>query len=73
MLIQALDTSLDTRLVLSETLALRKIVLALHLDLSQGQAVTEQRIRSVVENAEATKFAMAESRIHAFRSQKKDA
>src|SRR3954465_3156746 len=67
-IVQALETSVDTRLLLSETLALRKIVLALHVDLLQGQTVTEQRLRTIVENAEATKFAMAESRIHSIRS-----
>jgi hypothetical protein len=69
-ILQALDASLDTRLILAETLALRKIVLALQLDLLQGQAVTEQRLRSIIENAESTKFAMTESRVHAARSQK---
>jgi hypothetical protein len=67
-ILQALDASLDTRLILAETLALRKIVLALQLDLLQGQAVSEQRLRSIIENAESTKFAMTESRIHAARS-----
>ena len=67
-ILQALDASLDTRLILAETLALRKIVLALQLDLLQGNAVTEQRLRAIVENAESTKFAMTESRLHAARS-----
>jgi predicted DNA-binding protein len=67
-ILQALDASLDTRLVLAETLALRKIVLALHLDLLHGQSVTEQRLRSIIENAESTKFAMSETRIHAVRN-----
>jgi predicted DNA-binding protein len=67
-ILQSLDTSLDTRLVLAETLALRKIVLALQLDHLQGNAVTEQRLRAIIENAESTKFAMTESRIHSVRS-----
>jgi hypothetical protein len=67
-ILQALDASLDARLILAETLALRKIVLALQLDLLQGNAVTEQRLRAIVENAESTKFAMTESRLHAARS-----
>lgn len=67
-ILQALDASLDARLILAETLALRKIVLALQLDLLQGNAVTEQRLRAIVENAESTKFAMMESRLHAARS-----
>jgi hypothetical protein len=69
-LVEALDASQETRLILSETLALRKIFLALHIDLLQGHAVTEQRVRAIVENAEATKFAMTESRILALRSPK---
>ena len=67
-ILQALDASLDARLILAETLALRKIVMALQLDLLQGNAVTEQRLRAIVENAESTKFAMTESRLHAARS-----
>jgi predicted DNA-binding protein len=67
-ILQSLDASLDTRLILAETLALRKIVLALQLDLLQGQAVTEQRLRSIIENAESTKFVMTENRIHSARS-----
>jgi predicted DNA-binding protein len=67
-ILQALDASLDTRLILAETLALRKIVLGLQLDLLQGNVVTEQRLRAIIENAESTKFVMTESRIHAARS-----
>src|SRR5690349_9326844 len=55
-ILQALDASLDTRLILAETLALRKIVLALQLDLMHGQTVSEARLRSIIENAESTKF-----------------
>jgi hypothetical protein len=51
-------------------LAVRKVFLALLIDLAQGQKPTEQRIREVIESGEATKFAMTESRIHAFRSKK---
>ena len=67
-LVSAVECPSETRLVLSEVLAVRKVFLALLLDLIQGQKPTEMRIREVVEQAEATKFAMAESRIHAFRN-----
>ena len=73
LLLDGLAVSPETRLVLSEVLALRKVFLALMLDLIQGQKPTEPRVREVVEQAEATKFAMAENRIHTFRSQKRNA
>jgi hypothetical protein len=69
-LLSGLIITPETSLILSELLAVRKVFLALLIDLAQGQKPTEQRIREVVENGEATKLAMAESRIHAFRSQK---
>ena len=69
-LLSGLVVAPETRLILSEVLAVRKVFLALLIDLLQGQKPTEQRIREVVENAEATKFAMTDSRIHAFRSQR---
>jgi hypothetical protein len=68
-LLRALDVSPETRLLLSELLAIRKVFLALHVEALQGQPLNEQRVRQAVENAEATKHAMADSRIHAFRSQ----
>lgn len=68
LLLDGILVSTETRLILSEVLSVRKVFLALMLDLIQGQQPTESRIREVVDNAEATKFAMAENRIHAFRS-----
>ena len=73
LLLDGLAVSPETRLILSEVLAVRKVFLALMLDLIQGQKPNEPRIREVVDQAEATKFAMAESRIHKFRSQKQNA
>ena len=72
-LVNAVDCPPETKLLLSEVLAVRKVFLALLLDLIQGQRPTESRIREVVEQGEATKFAMAENRIHKFRSQKQNA
>jgi hypothetical protein len=68
LLLDGILVSTETRLILSEVLSVRKVFLALMLDLIQGQQPTESRIREVVDNAEATKFAMAENRIHVFRS-----
>src|SRR6185437_5911021 len=67
-ILQARDASVDTRLILAETLALRKIVLALQLDLLHGLTAHQQPLRFIMEHAECTKFAMTESRIHAARS-----
>jgi hypothetical protein len=57
----------EIRLILSELLALRKIFLALKVDRIHGQELTEPRIKEVVDQTEATKFAMAERRIYEFR------
>jgi hypothetical protein len=69
LLVSSLSVTAETRLLLSEVLAIRKVFLALLIDQIQGQKPTEQRIRQVVEQAEATKLAMTDSRIHSFRSQ----
>jgi hypothetical protein len=68
-LLQALDISPETRLMLSELLGVRKVFLALCVDVLQGQSLSEQRVRQAVESAEATKYAMADNRIQAFRRQ----
>jgi hypothetical protein len=67
-LMNAVECPPEMRLVLSEVLSVRKVFLALMLDLIQGQKPTESRIREVIDNAEATKFSMAENRINSFRS-----
>ena len=66
--LQVLEFPSAARLLLAELMSLRKIVLALHADLLQGHKPTEPRIRQAVEEAESTKFAMADNRIQAFRS-----
>ena len=65
--LKALATGPDARLVLSEVLALRRVFLALQVDLLQGRELTEERIRAAMEEADRTKFEMAEKRISAFR------
>lgn len=64
----SLDVSPGTRLVLQEVLALRKIFLALQLDKMQGEPPSEDRLRFLVDQAESTKRAMAETRVVAMRS-----
>lgn len=49
-------------------MAMRKILLALKLDAIQGLALSEDRLRFLIDQAETTKAAMAESRFHSMRS-----
>ena len=51
------------RIVLSEILALRKILLGLNLELIHGSAITERRLRAIVEDAEVTKSAWRKRRL----------
>lgn len=67
-LLHALDAPLEARLLLSELLALRMIVLRLHLDLIEGEQPTMERMKEILERADATKYALAEQRIRAFQS-----
>jgi hypothetical protein len=70
-LLQALAVRPETRLLLSELLALRMIVLRLQLDLIEGRQPTNERLKEVLDRAEASKHALAEQRIHVFRSEPK--
>jgi len=67
-ILTALETPPETQLLLSEFLALRALVLALHTDALQGTKVTEQRVAAMIQQADAKKYAMAENRIRAFRA-----
>jgi len=67
-ILNALETSPETQLLLSEFLALRALVLALHMEALQGTKVTEQRIAAMIQQADAKKYAMAENRIRAFQA-----
>ena len=62
--LDALEVPPWSHVLLREIMALRKIVIAIQLDNVQGQTLTESRLRSIVENAESTKHAMADSRLH---------
>lgn len=65
-ILNALDAPPETRLLLSEFLALRALVLALHTDVLQGYKLTEQRIAAAIQQVDGKKFAMADSRIQSF-------
>jgi hypothetical protein len=65
--LKALSTAPETRLILSELLGLRRIFLALQVEFVEGREVTPERLRAAMEEAEQTKFEMADKRISAFR------
>jgi hypothetical protein len=62
-IVQALDAGPETRLLLAELMALRKIFLTIHAEVLQGQEPSAQRWKVIVDDAEATKYAMADQRI----------
>jgi predicted DNA-binding protein len=68
-ILQALDAGPDTRLVLSELLALRRILMALQLDSVQGLRLNELRLQEIVNEAESKKIALADSRILGVRGE----
>lgn len=67
-ILNALETPPETRLLLSEFLAVRALVLALHTEALQGTKLSEQRIAAMIQQADAKKHAMAENRIRAFQA-----
>lgn len=68
-LLQAIQTGPETRLMLSELLALRVILLRLHLDLIEGHEPTKERLSELFSQADATKYSLADKRILALRSE----
>jgi hypothetical protein len=58
--------------LLSEVMALRKIVVAVYLDLCQGHQPVEARMRAIIDNAENTKHSMADSRLINLTLNRKD-
>jgi hypothetical protein len=68
-LIRAASCAPETRLVLSELMALRTVLLTLHTDLLRGHEVTEERIAAALKQADARKYAMADGRIELFRAE----
>ena len=67
-LLEALDASQGTRLLLSEFLALRSVVLRLHADLLQGVDCSDARLKAILERADLDKSDQAENRINRFHS-----
>lgn len=70
--LEALSVSPETRLILSELLGLRRMFLALQVDAVHGHEVTPERLRTVMDEAEKTKFEMADKRISALRDRGKN-
>lgn len=68
-ILSCLEMPASTRVILAELMSLRKILLALKLEEIHSQTITEDRLRLVVEQAEVSKFAMADKRVLEFRKQ----
>ena len=68
-LLEALEASQGTRLLLSEFLALRSVVLRLHADLLQGLDCSDARLKAILDRADLDKFNQAENRINKFHSE----
>lgn len=66
--LQALDAPAEVRIVLGELMALRKIFLTIHSQILQGCEPNAQMLKTIVDEAEATKYAMADQRIQKFYS-----
>lgn len=69
--LKALGAGSDSRLILAELLGLRRMFLALQVDVVQGQELTPERLRAVMDEAERTKFEMADKRLSASRERNK--
>ena len=70
MLLQSVKASPEARLILSEFIAVRTILLVLHTDILQDREITEERIKLALERADAVKLAIADKRISAFFSER---
>lgn len=68
-LLQSVTASPEARLVISEFMALRTVLLVIHTDILQGRQVTEERIKLALQHADAGKLAVADKRISTFFSQ----
>lgn len=66
-ILKALDAAPETRILVAEFMALRAVFLTLHTDLLQGRELTKERIAAALEQGDAKKYAMAESRIQQYR------
>jgi hypothetical protein len=68
-LLEVLDATPGTRLLLSELLALRTVVVRLQADLLQDIEPSDTRLKMILDKADLDKFNLAENRIRTFRSQ----
>jgi uncharacterized protein (DUF1778 family) len=63
--LQALYTPSETRLMLAEMIRLQKIILSFHATVLNGGTLTRERIDSIVREADQGKFELADQRIAA--------
>ena len=63
--LQALYTPSETRLMLAEMVRLQKIILSFHATVLNGGTLTRERIDSIVREADQGKFELADQRIAA--------
>ena len=66
-ILKALAAPPEARIVVAEFMALRTVLLMLHTDILQGRNVTSERIAAALEQGDARKFAMADSRMQQYR------
>ena len=69
-LLAALDCPPWARLMLSEFLALRSVVVDLQRDLIQGVNPSTERVKAILDVAEMRKFALADGRLATLRTVK---
>lgn len=62
-LLKATKTNAGDQTVLAEVLALRTILLNLHFAVSQGQALTAEEMRRLIERADQNKLSKARERL----------
>jgi uncharacterized protein (DUF1778 family) len=63
--LQAIYTPSETRLMLAEMVRLQKIILSFHATVLNGGTLTRERIDSIVREADQGKFELADQRIAA--------
>ena len=68
--LDALDCPPWARLALAEFLALRSVVVDLQRDLIEGASPSTERVKAILDVAEARKFALADGRLATLRTTK---
>jgi hypothetical protein len=64
-ILHALRGSQDTRLILAEVIGARAVVVALLAKISNGNQITDELIKAVIDQVNLVKSAAADKRIHA--------